>query len=66
LAIRTLLEGEPGPFRDIVLLNTAAALIVADKAANLADGVERAALSIDSGAAMAALNKLIAATTEGH
>mgnify|MGYP001766158956 CR=1 FL=1 len=65
-AIRVLLQGEPGPFRDIVLLNTAAALIVAGKAANLADGVERAARSIDSGAAMAALDKLIAITTEGR
>lgn len=65
-AIRVLLQGEPGPFRDIVLLNTAAALIVAGKAANLADGVECAARSIDSGAAMAALDKLIAITTEGR
>src|SRR5690606_15296214 len=38
-AIRALLDGEHGPFRDIVLLNTAAALIVADRAANLIDGV---------------------------
>ena len=58
------MQGEPGPFRDIVLLNTAAALIVADKAANLADGVERAARAIDTGAAMNALDKLIAATNE--
>lgn len=64
-AIRVLLEGEPGPFRDIVLLNAAAALIVAGRAANLADGVERAARSIDSGAAMTALDKLIATTNEG-
>jgi anthranilate phosphoribosyltransferase len=65
-AIRMLLQGEPGSFRDIVLLNTAAALIIAGKAANLADGVERATRSIDSGAAMAALDKLIAITTEGR
>ncbi len=64
-AIRVLLQGGPGPFRDIVLLNTAAALIVAGKAANLADGVERAARAIDTGAAMNALDKLIAATNEG-
>lgn len=63
-AIRVLLQGEPGPFRDIVMLNAAAALIVAGKAASLADGVERAARSIDNGSAMAALDKLIAATTE--
>lgn len=64
-AIRMVLQGEPGPFRDIVLLNTAAALIVADKVANLAEGVERAARAIDSGAAMTALDRLIAATNEG-
>ena len=61
-AIRVVLHGEPGPFRDIVLLNAAAALIVAGKAANLADGVKRAARAIDTGAAMNALSRLITAT----
>lgn len=61
-AIRALLDGQPGPFRDIVLLNTAAALIVADKAANLIDGVEIAAQAIDSGAARAVLDRLVAIT----
>jgi len=61
-AIQALLDGEKGAFRDIVLLNTAAALIVADKAGNLIDGVEIAARSIDSGAARAALDKLVAIT----
>lgn len=61
-AIRALLDGEHGPFRDIVLLNTAAALIVADRAANLIDGVEIAAQAIDSGAARAVLDKLVAIT----
>jgi anthranilate phosphoribosyltransferase len=59
-AIRALLAGEPGPFRDIVLLNTAAALIVGGKAANLTDGVALAAHSIESGAAAKALEKLVA------
>jgi len=63
-AIRMLLGGEPGPFRDIVLLNAAAALIVAGKVASLADGVERATRSIDSGAAQLALDRLIAVTNE--
>jgi anthranilate phosphoribosyltransferase len=63
-AIRVLLRGAPGPFRDIVLLNAAAALIVAGKAANLADGVKRAARAIDTGAANTALDKLIASTNE--
>lgn len=61
-AIRDLLDGQPGPFRDIVLLNTAAALVVADKAANLIDGVEIAARAIDTGAARAVLDKLVAIT----
>jgi anthranilate phosphoribosyltransferase len=59
-AIRTLLEGENGPFRDIVLLNAAAALIVAGKASTLKEGAEIAASSIDKGNAAAALAKLIA------
>lgn len=62
--LRALLHGEHGPYRDIVLFNTAAALIVAGKAASLEDGVRLAALSIDSGAAATALDKLVAATNE--
>jgi anthranilate phosphoribosyltransferase len=61
-AIRALLDGAKGPFRDIVLLNTAAALIVGDRAANLMDGVEKAAAAIDNGAAKRALAKLVAVT----
>jgi anthranilate phosphoribosyltransferase len=59
-AIRAVLAGEPGPFRDIVLLNSAAALIVGGKASNLREGVALAARSIDSGAANRALERLIA------
>jgi len=59
-AIRAVLAGEPGPFRDIVLLNSAAALIVGGKASNLREGVALAARSIDSGAANQALRRLIA------
>ena len=61
-AIREVLAGKPSAFRDIVLLNTAAALIVGDKAANLDDGVERAARAIDGGDAMHALERLVAVT----
>lgn len=57
-AIRETLAGAPGPLRDIVLLNAAAALIVAERAETLREGVERAAQAIDSGAAAAALEKL--------
>ena len=55
-----LLDGAAGPFRDIVLLNSAAALIVAGRAQSLAEGVELAAASIDEGNAARALANLIA------
>jgi len=58
-AIRDLLEGAKGPYRDIVLFNSAAAFVVAEKAANLKEGVELAANTIDSGKAKAALTKLL-------
>jgi len=63
-AIRELLGGEPGPFRDIVLLNAGAALIVGGKAANLREGAEKAARAIDDGSAARALDKLVAVTNE--
>jgi anthranilate phosphoribosyltransferase len=59
-AIREVLAGKKTPLRDIAVLNAAAALIVADKAANLTDGAALAAHSIESGAAKAALDKLVA------
>lgn len=61
-AIRDVLAGKSGPFRDIVLLNTAAALIVAGKATNLAEGAEIAENSISSGGATRALERLVAVT----
>jgi anthranilate phosphoribosyltransferase len=57
-----VLEGRRGPLRDIVLLNAAAALVVAGRAKDLRDGVAEAARSIDSGAAKRALEQLIAIT----
>jgi anthranilate phosphoribosyltransferase len=61
-ALRAVLAGAPGAYRDIVLLNSGAALLVGGVATDLADGVVRAAASIDSGAAAAALDNLIAVT----
>jgi anthranilate phosphoribosyltransferase len=61
-AIMALLGGKPGAFRDIVLINAAAALIVAGAVTRLPDGVQRAAQAIDTGAAMATLSRLIAIT----
>ena len=57
--IRGVLSGRAGAARDIVLLNAAAALTVADLAATIAAGLEAAAKSIDSGAAATALEKLV-------
>jgi anthranilate phosphoribosyltransferase len=61
-AMTEMLGGAAGPIRDIVLLNTAAALIVAERVENLRDGVAMAANAIDTGAARATLNKLIEIT----
>jgi anthranilate phosphoribosyltransferase len=58
--LRATLAGESGPKRDIVLLNAAAALVAADIAADLAEGVRRAAESIDSGAAKGRLEAFVA------
>lgn len=63
-AIRQLLVGEQGPFRDIVLLNAGAALIVAGKARDLREGAEKAARAIDDGSAGRALDKLVAVSNE--
>ena len=57
-ALRALLEGAPGAYRDTVLLNAAAALIVAGRAADLRAGVAAATRAIDSGAALGALERL--------
>ena len=58
-AIRYVLAGHQNPFRDIVVLNSAAALMVAGKAKTLKEGAALAAASIDSGRAKAALETLI-------
>jgi anthranilate phosphoribosyltransferase len=58
--IRMLLDGEPGPRRDIVLMNAAAALVAGARARDLKEGVALAAQSIDSGAARRKLEALVA------
>ena len=60
LALRRLLLGDAGPYRDAVLLNAAAALIVAGKVDNLRDGAENAAEAIDAGLANSLLDCWIA------
>ncbi|ALL13471.1 anthranilate phosphoribosyltransferase [Caulobacter henricii] len=61
-ALTRLLDGEKSAYRDIVLLNAAAAFLVADKVETLAEGIAMAATAIDNGAAKAALAGLVAAT----
>ncbi len=63
-ALAALLDGEKGPYRDIVLLNSAAALVVAGKAPDLKSGAALAAQAIDGGKAKAVLAKLVAITNE--
>lgn len=58
-AVREVLAGKPGAFRDVVIFNAAAALIVAGKAETLKAGAELAARAIDSGSAKGRLEKLI-------
>jgi anthranilate phosphoribosyltransferase len=57
--LTSVLMGEKGPLRDVVLLNAAAALVAADIANDLPDGVRLAAEAIDSGAATARLNAFV-------
>ncbi len=56
--IELILQGEPGPRRDVVLLNAAAALLIAGRAPDLAQGVRLAADAIDSGAGLRLLGQL--------
>lgn len=58
-ALRAVLDGAPGAYRDIVLLNAGAALVVAGKAADIKAGAELAAETIDSGKARAKLDALV-------
>ncbi|WP_407151245.1 anthranilate phosphoribosyltransferase [Bradyrhizobium sp. ORS 86] len=60
VALKGVLDGKPGSYRDVALLNAAAALIVAGRAATLKEGVALGQRSLDSGAAAARLKRLIA------
>jgi anthranilate phosphoribosyltransferase len=61
---RKILSGEKGPKRDIVLINSAAALIAAGKCENISDGIQMSTESIDSGAASEKLATLVRFTQE--
>ena len=57
--LRRLLAGERGPYRDVVLANSSAALVAAGKAQDFLEGVERAAVALDSGAGRQTLAALV-------
>ena len=61
-ALRALLRGAPGAYRDTVVLNAAAGLVIAERAGDIREGAVRAAAAIDAGAALAALDALQRAT----
>jgi anthranilate phosphoribosyltransferase len=63
-ALRRVLEGEKSPYRDIAVLNAAASLVVAEKAANIKEGAAIAQKALDSGAARATLEKLVISTNK--
>jgi anthranilate phosphoribosyltransferase len=64
VALRGVLEAKPGPFRDVALMNAAAALVVAGKAKALADAMKLAAQSVDSGEAKKRLDRLVAVSNK--
>ncbi|MDO8379676.1 anthranilate phosphoribosyltransferase [Phenylobacterium sp.] len=63
VALRALLDGETGAYRDIVLLNAAAAFLVGEKVETLRDGIDLARAVIDDGRARRTLDQLVAITS---
>lgn len=63
--LRALLRGEPGPVRDVVLLNAGAALFVAGRAESVRAGIELAAPAVDTGRAAYVLERLVAISQAG-
>lgn len=64
-ALKALLSGEASAYRDIVVLNAGAALVVADQAPDLRAGAARAAKAIDDGDVQVVLDRLVKITNEG-
>jgi anthranilate phosphoribosyltransferase len=60
MALKAVLDAMPGPFHDVAVLNAAAALVVAGKAKDVAEGTKLALKSVESGAARERLKKLVA------
>jgi anthranilate phosphoribosyltransferase len=57
--VRSILAGEPGPKRDVVVLNGAYALVAAGQAGSVRDGIEKIRIALDEGFALAKLEKLV-------
>lgn len=57
-ALRAVLDGAPGPYRDVALMNAGAALLISGRARTLVEGVDMARASVDTGAARARLEQL--------
>jgi anthranilate phosphoribosyltransferase len=64
-AMMDLLEGKPSAYRDMVLMNAASTLVIADKAGDLMEGVKLASAAIDDGKAKAALDQLVISSNRG-
>ena len=60
VALRELLNGKTGAYRDVVCLNAAAAFLVAEKVETLREGCDLAMAAIDDGRALASLERLVA------
>ena len=56
---RSVLDGDAGPHRDIVVLNAAAAIVVGGKARDIVEGIEVAEASVNGGAAREKLDRLV-------
>ena len=65
-ALHAVLAGEPSAYRNMVIMNAAASLVVADKASELAQGAEMATQAIDSGAAAQTLEQLVRVSNQGN
>jgi anthranilate phosphoribosyltransferase len=65
-ALRAVLAGKSGPYRDIAVANAAAALVVAGAVSALRAGVDSARQALDSGAAAAVLDQLVSASNKSH
>jgi len=65
-ALRHVLDGKPSAYRNMVIMNAACSLVVADKAKDLQEGAEQAKIAIDNGAANATLEKLVQISNQGN